>query len=177
MENVAEVLEAEAPCNDTETDFMSGNAGSVSIREQSRQHSLSEIESLEGEMLKQEQVAVPLTHMFAPGVYAREVVMPADTFIIGHEHKTEHFNIIMTGKATVMMNGKVHEVQAPAILKSEAGVRKILYIRETMRWVTIHPTNETNIPKLEDMLVVKSDTFRHNEALKELQSLQNYLTK
>lgn len=169
-----DMAETQVSGNVLDTDLMSGH---VEVRESRRKFDNTEIEVLEGEMLKLEQKEVPLEHMFAPGVYARQVVMPADTFVIGHEHKTEHFNIIMTGKATVMMNGVVHEVQAPAIIKSEAGVRKILYIREEMRWVTIHPTNETNIEKLEDMLVVKSDAFRHNQHLKEIETLQNYLTK
>ena len=85
--------------------------------------------------------------------------MPEGTFIIGHEHKTRHFNVVLTGRAAVMMDGEVREIIAPATFVSEPGVRKILYIREDMRWQTIHPTDETDVEKLEDQLVVKSASF------------------
>jgi hypothetical protein len=136
---------------------------------------LSKIEEIEGQLLQLPQVDVPLNHMFAPGVYAREVVMPTDSFVIGHEHKTEHFNIILTGRATVMMEGVIHDIKAPAIIKSNRNVRKILYIHEEMHWVTIHPTDETNIEKLEEMLVVKSDTYLNHQTQKEIEALQAHL--
>jgi len=136
---------------------------------------LSKIESVESQMLQLPQVDVPLTHMFAPGVYAREVVMPSDSFVIGHQHKTEHFNIILTGRATVMMDGVVYEINAPAIIKSNENVRKILYIHEEMRWITIHPTKETNIDKLEEMLVVKSESYLEHQAIKEIEAMKAHL--
>jgi hypothetical protein len=147
----------------------------VESRSASKNYDLKQIEELEKQLIPLKQVEVPLEHMFAPGVYARQVEMPADTFIIGHKHNTEHFNIILTGRASVMMDGVIHEIKAPAILKSGVGVRKILYIHETMRWITIHPTDETDVQKLEDMLVVKSDAFLHNQALKDIEHFKTIL--
>jgi hypothetical protein len=117
------------------------------------------VERIEAELLRLPQVEVPLQHRFAPGIYLREVVMPAGTIVIGHQHKTEHFNIVLSGRALVSMNGVTREIVAPCILKSEVGVRKILYIREEMRWATIHPTDETDVAKLEDSLIVKSSAW------------------
>jgi hypothetical protein len=44
-----------------------------------------------------------------------------------------------------------------------------------MRWITIHPTDETDVQKLEDMLVVKSDAFLHNQALKDIEHFKTIL--
>ncbi len=118
-----------------------------------------DIEKAEEIMLKQEQVEVPLHHAFAPGVYLRQVVMPKGSLVVGHEHKTEHFNIVLSGHASVMMNGEVQEIKAPSIFVSKAGVRKVLLIHETMIWATVHPTSETNLEALEDQLVTKSGAF------------------
>lgn len=118
------------------------------------------LEKLEGALLGLDQVEVPLTHAFAPGVYLREVFMPKDTFVIGHQHRTKHFNVVLTGSASVLMDGVVHQITAPAIFVSEPGVRKVLYIREDMRWATIHPTEETDVEQLELELVEKSNTFK-----------------
>lgn len=124
---------------------------------------MSKIELVESKLLRLPQVEVPLEHRFAPGIYLREVTMPAGTLVIGHEHKTEHFNIVLSGRARVMIGGKVQEVVAPCILKSEVGVRKILLIQEEMRWVTVHPTEETDIERLEDLLITRSGAWLENE--------------
>lgn len=118
-----------------------------------------QVEEKEGEMLREEQVECPLTHMFAPGVYLRTVSMPAGIYVIGHQHKTKHFNIVHTGRARVLIGGAIHEINAPAIFVSEPGVRKVLHILEDMEWSTIHPTDETDLAKLEELLIIKSPTF------------------
>lgn len=89
----------------------------------------------------------------------REVMMPAGTMVIGHEHKTEHLNIVLTGWAHVMLNGEVEIIRAPYTFTSKPGVRKVLFIHEDMLWATIHPTDETDLDKLEEMLIVKSPAY------------------
>jgi hypothetical protein len=92
------------------------------------------IDALEAELLKLPQVEVPLVHGFAPGIYTREVTMPAGSFIIGQRHKTEHFNVVLTGRARVLVgDGEVATVQAPCVLKSNAGIRKVLLIEDRAR--------------------------------------------
>lgn len=130
------------------------------------------IDALEAHLLDMPQIEMPLTHRFAPGVYAREIFMPADTFVIGQRHKTEHFNIVLTGRARVLIDGKaVQEVKAGDVFVSGEGVRKVLYIIEDMRWMTIHPTDETDVPTLESQLVEPTKAFlEHKEMQKLIQS-------
>lgn len=123
------------------------------------------IDALEEALLQLPQTEVPLGHYFAPGVYMREVTMPAGSFIIGHRHMTEHFNIVLTGRAKVLVgDGKVATVQAPCIMKSLAGIRKVLLIEEDMRWVTVHPTEETDVGKLDALLIQKTPAYLASEA-------------
>jgi len=82
--------------------------------------------------------------------------MPQDTFVIGKIHKTEHFNVVLKGKARVYMDGVVSDIEAPCIFASGVGVQKVLYIVEEMVWATIHATNETDIAVLESELVHNS---------------------
>ncbi len=119
-----------------------------------------DVEEVEGRMLVLPQVDVPLTHRFAPGVYMREVVMPAGSFVI----RTKHFNVVTKGRALVRMDDKVEEIIAPCVFVSEAGVRKILLIVEEMTWATVHPTTETDQAKLDELLIEKSETFLDHEA-------------
>lgn len=114
-------------------------------------------------------VECPLRHLFAPGVYVREVTMPEGAFIIGHAHKTEHFNFVLSGRARVLIDGAVREISAGEVFVSKPGVRKMLLILETMRFATVHPTEETDIAKLEDIHIVKSPAFLdYEEAIQKL---------
>lgn len=124
-----------------------------------------DIPKLESALLEQEQVECPLVHRFAPGVYLREVFMPAGTFVLGHRHNTEHFNIVLKGRARVLIDGDmVEEISAPYTFASKPGVRKVLYVLEDMVWQTVHPTDETDIEKLESELVSPSREFlTHHE--------------
>jgi hypothetical protein len=100
------------------------------------------------------QVACPLTHLFAPGVYLRQIAMPAGTLVIGKIHRTEHFNVIERGKFAIRHDdGRVETLQAPVTFVSKAGVQKVLYIIEDTVWKTIHATSETDLEKLEALLI------------------------
>lgn len=124
---------------------------------------LSEMEASEAELLKLPQIDCPLTHTFAPGVYIREIFMPKGAFILGHEHKTEHVNIVTQGVVRVMIDGVVEEISAPHTFISGPGIRKVLYIVKDTKWITIHPTRETNLIKLERRLIRKSNAFINNQ--------------
>lgn len=127
-------------------------------------------------MLTLPQVECPVTHHFAPGVYTREIFMPAGSFIIGHKHKTEHLNCILQGRARVMMNGVIHDYVAPCIFKSGAGVRKVLYIQEDCRWATVHPTHETDLDKLRAELIIPTELLTEPETMTEIEAMKSQLT-
>lgn len=117
------------------------------------------IERVEAALLSQPQLDLPLTHLFAPDIYWREIFMPAGSVVIGHEHKTEHFNVVLTGRARVSIEGEWHDIVAPQVFVSKPGVRKVLHILEDVRWATIHATQETDPAKMEELFIVKSETF------------------
>ena len=116
-----------------------------------------------------------LSHYFGPGVYLRSQWRPAGTFIIGHAHKTEHFNILLTGRLNVFMDGHVTQMVAPRIFLSKAGDRKMTFAVEDSTLITIHPTGETDLEKLEEELITKSpESINHEltEARKALAEFQ-----
>lgn len=80
----------------------------------------------------------PLTETFAPGIYMREIFMPAGHFIVGERHKTRHMNTLLAGKVLVMMDGVLELFAAPCTFVSEPGVSKRLFILEDCIWQTYH---------------------------------------
>ena len=125
------------------------------------------VSRLEQAMLGLDQEECPVEEIFAPGVYYREIFMPAGLVVVGHEHKTKHLNIVLSGRALVTIDGLTQEI-GPGTFVSEAGVRKALMILEDMRWATIHPTDETDPKKLEESLITKSEAFLEYNPLKEI---------
>jgi hypothetical protein len=106
------------------------------------------------------QAECPLTHRFAPGVYLREIFMPAGLIVIGKIHKTEHFNLIDQGMVSIIHDdGRTEVLRAPYTFVSKPGVQKVLYIHEDCIWRTIHVTEERDLDKLEAQLVEPNDSY------------------
>lgn len=127
-----------------------------------------ELERMEGQLLGQVDVVTFLKHHFAPGIYVREIWMPAGSIILGHEHKNDHLNIVVSGKCLVRAEGQLRQITAgpaPVTFRSGAGVRKALYIIEDTTWMTVHenPDDSQDIPLLEDRYTRKSETYKQHE--------------
>lgn len=93
-------------------------------------------------------------HRFADGLYAREITIPADTFLTGEIHKTRHMNIISKGRILVfdeLAGWKV--VTAPCTFVAEPGTRRFGITAEETVWTTIHATTETEPEKLREQLI------------------------
>lgn len=122
------------------------------------------------EMGAMPQEDMPLKHYFAPHVYIREIFMKKDTIVIGKIHKTEHFNIIQTGKAWLISeDGSKKLLEAPCTFVSKAGVQKVLYILEDMIWSTVHITENRDLESLEAELIEPDESYpRLNRTLERL---------
>lgn len=128
----------------------------------------AELERAEGKMLQGVQPVTFLKHHFAPGIYVREIWMPAGAIILGHEHTGDHLNIVVSGKFLLRAEGCVRQISAgptPVTFRSKAGVRKALYIIEDTTYMTVHenPDNCRDIPTLEERFTKPSATFQRHE--------------
>ena len=108
-----------------------------------------DVTRMEEFMLAQEQVPCPVIHRFGPGVYMREVKIPAGTMAVGHHQNFEHMNIVLAGRVTILQDdGSTTEVVAPTMYVGKPG-RKVGYIHEDLVWLNIYATTETDIDRLE----------------------------
>lgn len=124
----------------------------------------------EEELKKFEPRPIEARHYFAHGVYAREITIPKGTYLTGHIHKYTQINIISQGEITLLTeNGEVR-LRAPTTVVSPPGTKRIAYAHEETVWTTILGTHETDIEKLEDELIVKTeeDYARHLEQREKL---------
>jgi hypothetical protein len=134
------------------------------------------IAELEVKMLKYEQANCPVIHRFGPGLYIREVHLPAGALAIGHHQKYEHMNFFLQGRVTMLNDdGTNSELTAPMIFTARPG-RKVGYIHEDVVWLNVYPTTETDVETLESTYLDKSDSWKENKKLQDMIRAGNYLS-
>jgi len=123
---------------------------------------IAEVIEMKMLLAKGEEIDFNLKHHFSTNMYIREVTMPTDTIVLGHEHTTTHLNILSKGSIIVvdLTSGNKLEIEAPYTFESLAGVRKIFFVIEEATFSTVHSTDETDIDKLEDTLIIQSDVHK-----------------
>lgn len=119
--------------------------------------SLETIKQFERCLRNLPQLEIETTHHFADGLYGREILIPAGCTLTGKIHKGEHLNFLMQGDITVWTEDGMKRLQAPAVLVSRPGTKRVGYAHENTIWVTVHATRETSLEALENELIVPED--------------------
>ena len=120
-----------------------------------------QIEALEREMamLPTRVEELPVFHHFAPGVYAREMHIPAGMLVTGKVHKTTHLNIVSAGELTVWTEEGMKRIRAPYTFVSQPGTKRVGLAHEHTVWTTIHVTEQTDLAKIEEEVIEPSDNL------------------
>ena len=111
----------------------------------------------EEEMLRHDQVLIPVRHIFSPGVYAREITIPADTILTGRIHKYAQLNILSGGEMSVSTDEGMKRVTAPFTVVSPPGTKRIAYAHIECTWTTILATDEQDPEVIEDAFTVANE--------------------
>lgn len=104
--------------------------------------SATPIDQLEAVMVKYPPRDCPLRHRFLPGLYIREVLMPAQTLVTSQIHLTTHPFFVLQGKVSVINEDTGEElyIEAPYSGTTYPNTRRVLYIHENCVWTTVHAT-------------------------------------
>jgi len=122
------------------------------------------LDQIEEELLKvPEKGNYPCYNGFGPGLYFREMHAPAGHVILGHTHKTAHTCLLMKGSMRLLAeDGSIREIKAPMIFVAPPG-RKLALTLEDVIFVNIHATEETDVAKLEEQLIDKSQAWTQHQ--------------
>jgi len=112
--------------------------------------SAMELAITDGEM---QPVDCELKHYHAPGLYIREIFIPAGTAIVGKIHKHAHFNDISKGRVRVSTEFGFDILEAPCRFVSEPGTKRAVFAETDTIWTTFHPTLETDVEKIETEII------------------------
>jgi hypothetical protein len=104
--------------------------------------------ALEREIQRMPQVECPVWHFFAPGLYARKMMIPAGVTLTGAVHKTEHLCIISGDISVTTEDGLKRVTDAHEIINSKPGAKRAGYAHADTYWTTVHATDERDLDKL-----------------------------
>lgn len=102
-----------------------------------------------------EPVECPVYHHFSPGVYARELRIPAGSVIVGKIHKHDNMLIMSAGEAEISIDGQVARVKAPHISVGPAGSQRAAYTITDCVFISVHGTHETDLDKIEKEFIAQ----------------------
>ncbi len=96
-------------------------------------------------------------HHFLPGIYMRELHIPAGMITTGKIHKYECISLLSKGQRATLVDGKIELITAPYMQMTLPGFKRISLTIEDSVWITVHLTDITSIPLLEKELVCDTE--------------------
>lgn len=134
------------------------------------------VERLEDVLSKYPQAECPTRHHFAPGVYMREMTIPKDVTATGAVHKTEHLTVVV-GHCVLTTDEGPREFMGYHVIHSKPGAKRAIYAIEETIVTTVHPTEETDLDKLCELLTEsKSDELLGGPKNKQLLAQKEMLS-
>jgi hypothetical protein len=92
---------------------------------------------------------MPVTHTFTPGMYIRQIFIPARTILTSRIHLTEHPFVISKGDISVWTAATgTQRFKAPYSGVTKPGTRRLLFAHDDTIWTTFHATDETDVEKI-----------------------------
>jgi hypothetical protein len=107
------------------------------------------------------QTEAPVEHLFAPGVYIREMQIPAGMLFVGRAHRYGHLCQLVKGSIIMITpNGKIR-LDAPAQIMSTPGYHMVLYSITDVVGRTVHG----NVAECTDVKGMEDDIFESADEL------------
>ena len=107
-------------------------------------------------------------HCFAPGAYARTLIISEGELIIGKMHRHAHLNIISYGEIAVATHDGLEFKSGHSVFTSTPFVKRCVYAIKDTCWTTIHLTEETDLDKVEDDVIIKEGSAEFLSKIHEL---------
>lgn len=94
------------------------------------------------------QVDCPVRHYFIPGMYAREITIPAGVTLTGAVHKQQSIVVLSAGRMRLATEDGPLEIAAPFTMVCNPGAKNLAEAIEECVWTNFFVTTETDLDKL-----------------------------
>ena len=73
-------------------------------------------------------------HHFSDGMYAREMVMPPGSIVVGALHKSKHLFSVVSGECEVSSVHEREKITAPYLGETVPGTKRVIYSETGCTW-------------------------------------------
>jgi hypothetical protein len=101
-----------------------------------------------------------IKHYFSNGVYAKESIIPANSWLVQHAHKYDHLSILASGSVELIVDNKKTVIHAPACIEIAANQHHGVKSLTDVVWYCIHATNCTDKNEIDEILVAPVNNFQ-----------------
>jgi hypothetical protein len=121
-----------------------------------------DLAAIEARMFECEnQIDIPVEHIFSGGVYIRQVTIPKGTLVMGKRHRFSTCNMLLKGTLAVYVEeGKPPmTITAPTVFTSEPFAKKFAYCIEDAVFVNVIPTDLTDPDEIEEKRIIPEQEY------------------
>ena len=113
------------------------------------------IDQLEERLVGMDQPETKVYEWFVPGMYIREVHIPAGTMGTSMIHRFDHPFVVSKGTVAVTSETEGSVIyEAPHTGITKAGTRRALFAETDVVWTTFHVTEETDVEKIAEQILI-----------------------
>jgi hypothetical protein len=94
------------------------------------------LHALEAVMKQMPQSVIPVRHVFSGEIYAREIFIPAGTFLTGRMYLIDHIDMMVLGDMTVSGDEGTKRISGFNVFPSVAGKKRAGYAHSDTVWIT-----------------------------------------
>lgn len=104
--------------------------------------------AIERRIQKVPQINCPVRHYFIPGMYAREISIPAGVALTGAIHKQISIVVLSAGRMRLATEDGEIEIAAPFTMICNPGAKNLAVAIDNCVWTNFFVTTETDLDKL-----------------------------
>ena len=109
---------------------------------------LTKVNALQDELLKHPQIELPVSHLIHGQMYARTIIVPAGTIVVGTLTNLDNICIV-NGDITVTADEGVVRLTGYHILPASKGYKRVGLAHAETVWTTIIHTNGKTVEEIE----------------------------
>lgn len=124
------------------------------------------VERLEAHLLQLPEVEIKTEHRFAPGLYIRQITFQAGTVATGAPCKFEHFSVMVRGRMSTLIDGRMVEIAGYHDWIAPAGVKRVGLALEETVWYCVYPNpdDERDLNILEERIFEQAEMLQRRRA-------------
>ena len=103
--------------------------------------------------MEYKEIEIEVKHLFVDGLYTMEHFIPKGASVLTHSHNFSHTSILASGSVILTVDNVPTHLIAPQVLRVEAHKHHSIFAEEDTVWMCQHITDETDVDKIEHLVI------------------------